>query len=370
MTEPAATTASSALPSAAGPSVAASSTARPGVHQFLARDGAQVLDEALYADRIVRFVYSTARERAPWLFRMLTGRRMSSMLGTLNFDLPLAPRLIGCRSFLTRAGVDPAECVLPPSALDTPRKIFERQIRYATCRPLPADPRAVVSPADARLMLGSLAPDDPLWLKGKFFGLDELLSDRGGWVDAFRGGTAMIFRLTPDKYHYNHVPVDGVVRDIYTVEGAYHACNPSAIVALATPFSKNRRVVTVIDTDVEGGTGIGLVAMVEVVALMIGQIVQCYSASGYDDPQDVTPGLVVRRGQPKSLYRPGSSTDVLLFEPGRIAVRDDLRALRQRGLAVQSRFSRAFDGIFVEREVQVREGLAAPSPSSSSEDLP
>jgi phosphatidylserine decarboxylase len=44
---------------------------------------------------------------------------------------------------------------------------------------------------------------------------------------------------------------------------------------MVRPYSKNKRVVTIIDTDVEGGTGIGLVAMIEVVALMIGDIVQC-----------------------------------------------------------------------------------------------
>ena len=52
---------------------------------------------------------------------------------------------------------------------------------------------------------------------------------------------------------------------------------PGAVVALVTPYSKNSRVVTIIDTEVPGGTGVGLVAMIEVVALMIGEVVQCYS---------------------------------------------------------------------------------------------
>ena len=50
--------------------------------------------------------------------------------------------------------------------------------------------------------------------------------------------------------------------------------------------------------------------MVEVVAMMIGDIVQCYSDTAYDDPKGVTPGMSLKKGQPKSLFRPGSSTKV------------------------------------------------------------
>jgi len=51
-----------------------------------------------------------------------------------------------------------------------------------------------------------------------------------------------------------------------------------------TIFKEQERVVTVINTDTDGGTGIGLVAMIEVVALMIGDIVQRYSETQYLDP--------------------------------------------------------------------------------------
>ena len=130
------------------------------------------------------------------------------------------------------------------------------------------------------------------------------------------GGDFAVFRLTPDKYHYNHTPVAGIVADIYEIAGGYHSCNPGAVVEIVTPYSKNKRVVTIIDTDVPDGTGVGLVAMVEVVALMIGEIVQCYSTERYDNPQPVTKGMFLAKGRPKSLYRPGSSTDVLIFQQG------------------------------------------------------
>lgn len=328
------------------------------MHQYVDRISDTVITEQLFGDRIVRFLYSQAREQAPFLFRLATGNRMSSLLGFCNFDMPLAPKLLGNCRFLARCGVEPAECLQPPQYFRTPRRIFERQIRYWDCRPMPAREGAVVSPADSRVLLGSLTDGSPLFLKGKFFEYEELLgADQPGWLEIFSGADFAIFRLTPDKYHYNHAPVSGRVVAHYTIGGSYHSCNPGAIVEMVTPCSQNRRVVTIINTDVPGGANIGMVAMIEVVAMMIGEIVQCYSAKQYADPQPVTPGMFVRQGQPKSLYRPGSSTDVLLFQPDRIHFAPDLVRKRQRRDVV-SRFTLGFGGPLVETEVRVRSLIA------------
>lgn len=334
-------------------------------HQYVDREGA-VIDERLFNDRIVRFLYSTTRERAPLLFRALTGKRASSVYGYLNFDLPLASTLLGNKRFLQRCGVDLDECVDPPEFFTTPRRIFERRVRYWECRPMTDDPHVVVSPADARVTIGSFEESSLLHVKEKFFSFHDLLGERRrDWLDVFEGGQFAVFRLTPDRYHYNHTPVAGVVRDIYELPGAYHACNPSAVVELVTPLSRNRRVVTVIDTDVEGGTKVGLVAMIEVVALMIGGIEQAYSEERYDAPIDVVPGMFLERGVPKSLYRPGSSTDILLFERGRVAFTEVLAENACRA-DLESRYRLAFAGPHIETDVCVRSAVARRVPPASS----
>ena len=326
-------------------------------HQYVQRTSGEVLTEQLFGDRIVNLLYSEARERAPAVFRALTGKRMSSLLGWANFDLPLAPRLLGSRSFLAKTGVDLSECVEAPEHFTTPRRIFERQIRYWDSRPMPEDPAVVVSPADARAVVGSFRDQDALAVKGKFFELRELLgAGKNGWARAFANGDFAILRLTPEKYHYNHMPVDGRVVDSYAVSGAYHSCNPGAVVEVVTPYSKNKRHVTILDTDVRGGTQVGLVAMVEVVALMIGEIVERYSAHRYDAPRPLEPGMFVERGRPKSLYRPGSSTDIVLFEEGRVQFEPDL-VRNLSATPALSRFSRAFGQPLVETEVAVRSAL-------------
>jgi len=328
------------------------------VHQYIERDSGRVRTEKLYGDRLIRLLYNGVRENAPLLFRLVTSARASGLLGFINFDAPLTGGVAGNRRFLAECGVDLGECIDPPEFFVTPRKVFERRIHYRERRPMPDDPSAVVSPADSRVLIGSFRERSSLFLKDKFFDYEEFFGrDKREWLAAFNRGDFAICRLTPDKYHYNHTPVAGRVADIFEIAGAYHSCNPGAVVQVVTPYSKNKRVVTIIDTDVPGGTGVGLVAMIEVVALMIGEIVQCYSAVGYDDPLPVRPEMFLEKGAPKSLYRPGSSTDVLIFQEGRI---DFARDLIENMYTVKagSRFSRGFGRPLVETDVKVRSLIA------------
>jgi phosphatidylserine decarboxylase len=155
--------------------------------------------------------------------------------------------------------------------------------------------------------------------------------------------------------------------EAYKIDGACHACNPRVVLEVATPYSKNRRTVTIIDTDVPGGSGVGLVAMVEVVALMIGRVRQCYSEYRYDDPEPVRPGLFVARGQPKSLFEPGSSTVVVLFQRGRVRWVDDLLINQRR--PARSRYSLVLGQPLIETDAQVRSLLAWPASSAISKPL-
>jgi phosphatidylserine decarboxylase len=339
---------------------------REASHQYVDRVSGSVRDERLYWDSAIRFLYSPVREKAPRLFAAMTSPRMSSFLGFLNYDSFVGRTFAGGRRFMLSCGMDWTECLDDPDSLRTLAQVFERRIRYWERRPMSNDARAVVAPADSRMVCGSFDDGAPLFIKGKFFELEELLGG-GSWWRRFANGDWAIFRLTPDKYHYNHAPVAGVVKDHFVLDGACHACNPAAVVEVVTPYSKNRRHVTTIDTDVPGGTQVGMVAMVEVTALMIGDIVQCYSDEKYAAPKAMAAGLFLRRGSPKSRYRPGGSTDVLLFERGRVRMSADLvRAQQRRDVA--SRFSYAFRAPLVETEVRVRSTIAERTQPSRGDD--
>jgi phosphatidylserine decarboxylase len=335
-------------------------------HQYVERDTGRLCTERLCSDRFMQFLYSEpVREKAPWLFRLLTSHRLSSqLLALLSFDLPFGVKRFGIVRFLQSCGINLHECVDPDITTKTTRAIFERQIRYWECRPMPQTPGTVVAPADARLVLGSLQRQSHFFMKEKFFAYEELLGEhQQRWLQAFAGGDVVICRLTPEQYHYTHCPVSGIVRDIYDLPGAYHSCHPAATVALATPLSKNRRVVTIIDTDVAYGSGVGLVAMIEVAALMVGNITQCYCEVQYKQPQQIMAGMFLKVGQPKSLFRPGSSTVVLLLQAGRVQFAPDLLG-NQAGPGI-SVFSQGFHIPLVETEVRVRSYIATQSRPTS-----
>ena len=324
------------------------------LHQYIDRDTGRICSERPLADGIINYLYAKEREDAGIVFRLLGSPWLSTLLGWVNYDLALGRSIPYLRRFLRECSVDMTECLEGQRGFRSARALFERQIRYWHRRPMADDRSAIVSPADSRVLVGSLAQSSWLFLKGKFFEPGELVgAGKQEWAAAFRDGDSVICRLTPDKYHYNHSPVAGVVRDFYETDGGYQSCNPGAVITLASPYSKNKRTVTVIDTDVDRGTGVGIVAMVEVVALMIGDIVQCYSRHAYDQPGAITPGMFLEKGCPKSLFRPGSSTTVLLFQKDRIEFCDDLiRNLKRSDIA--SRYSQGLGVPLVETDIKVR----------------
>ncbi|MBF0225233.1 MAG: phosphatidylserine decarboxylase [Desulfobacterales bacterium] len=323
-------------------------------HQYIERSTQKIKNERLLFDKTINFLYSSSKEESNRFFNALTNRRMSSLLGFLHYDSNPILRKKSILKYTDKIGIDISECIDPPEFFTSKRKIFERKIKYWETRPMSDNPCEIVSPADAKAIVGSFDETSIVFIKEKFFHFDELLGeDKTAWLEAFYKGNFAIFRLTPEKYHYNHTPVSGKVIDVYEIEGQFHSCNPSAVISVVTPYSKNKRVITIIDTDVENGSNVGLVAMIEIVALMIGDIVQCYSEFKYDSPVNVALGLFLKKGQPKSLYRPGSSTDVLIFQKDRIKFSNDLLANRLRH-DVKSRFSIGFSTPLVETDLKLR----------------
>ena len=278
-------------------------------HQYIDRKTGQVKTEAPKADPVIRAVYSPIRENSSFLFHLMISARMSSLIGAVSYDLPFFNPPTDAGKFFAAQGIDLSEVTGDPAKLNTFRKVFERKIRYEQLRPMPEGADAVVSPADSRLLVGAFSDRSALFIKGKFFDFNELIGrDKPRWLDAFDRGSFAVTRLTPDKYHYNHTPVAGTVLDIYEIDGHFHSCNP----------------------------------------------------------RDVVPGLFMEKGCPKSLYRPGSSTTIVIFQKQRICFSKDLLENQMR-TDVSSRFSEGFGRPLVETEVTVRSGIGHACCSDETE---
>ncbi|MBN1501589.1 MAG: phosphatidylserine decarboxylase [Spirochaetes bacterium] len=328
-------------------------------HQFIRNHDGRVMDEKLYGDTIINFLYSGRRENENFFLKVFSGRIFNDLLGFMNFDMPFVSSLLNNRKFLERNGVNLDECFHSVSWFDTPRKIFERQIRFWKYRPISGRDGDIVSPSDSKVIAGSLSEKSLLLIKNKFFNVEELVG-KSEWNELFKSGDFAIFRLTPDKYHYNHCPVSGTVVDFFELDGRYYSCNPAAVTKIVIPYSKNRRAVTVIDTDVENGSRAGVVAVIEVAALMIGDIEQYYCEKYYENPVKLTPGMHVETGCVKSRFRPGSSTVIVLFEKDRINFISEI-IRNNSNTNVESRYSLAFNQNIVETEINARETFARRS---------
>ncbi len=324
-------------------------------HQYVRLCDNRIMTEKLFADTIIRFLYSEERETENFFIKAFSGKIFNDLLGFLNFDIPFISSLLN-KDFLEKNGLNSDEAVHSIDFYNTPRKIFERQIRYWKFRPMCESMDAIVSPADSKIITGSLLETHLLYIKNKFFKLDELI-EKTEYIEKFFDGDFAIFRLTPDKYHYNHVPVSGRVIDFYEIDGRYYSCNPAAVSKIIIPYSKNRRIVTIIDTDVENGSQIGIIAFIEIVALMIGDIEQYYCEQYYDNPSQIEIGMHLTKGSVKSRFRPGSSTDIILFQKNKINFCEKIIENNSNRM-VESRYSKAFNQNLVETEINVRTTIA------------
>ena len=100
--------------------------------------------------------------------------------------------------------------------------------------------------------------------------------------------------------------------------------------------------------------------MIEVVALMMGQIEQRYSDSEYDDPRPMEKGMMLSSGRSEGALSSGQ-------QHGRAVVPARPRPFCRRPVAqpaaagVRSRYSPAFGQALVETDVAVRSLLATPA---------
>jgi phosphatidylserine decarboxylase len=157
-------------------------------HQYVDRRSGSVVTERLIGDRIVSFVYNRLRENAPTMFKLLTSARISSLLAYCCYDMKGgSPEKY--EKVFKRLGIDRRECVEPPGHFTTMRRIFERQIRYWDYRPMEDDPTLIVSPADARLLIGSFAGNSRL-----FFCLQYLDFFCPGVLPTFPGNAGRCWR--------------------------------------------------------------------------------------------------------------------------------------------------------------------------------
>ena len=247
--------------------------------------------------------YATAQ-----VLRALPRARIGRAVGRLaerRWPRPVGKAVVGLYSRVYRVRLD--ECA---EERDWPSfdAFFTRRLREGV-RPVASDRHTIASPADGRIeAAGTIDDGGTFVVKGRPYSVAELVGgDRE--AERFRGGAGFVVYLSPKDYHRVHTPAAGVIRRIRSVPGDYYPVNEIGMRHIPRLFCRNRRVVIEID----GEAGLGRIAVVMVVAMIVGRI----TTIGIDHP-DVPfgdhcfdPPLRVGRGDEIGVFHLGSTAVVL-----------------------------------------------------------
>jgi phosphatidylserine decarboxylase len=259
--------------------------------------------ESVYGRRWMDFFYGNSLGR--WITGLVLARRPLSVFYGYLQNRRRSRRKIG--RFITQYGIDMNQVVVPPGGFPTFNAFFIRRLKPGA-RPVDPDPHRFVAPADSRLLVLNPDPDEPIAVKGIHVTLAGLLG-LSGTGPPFEGGTVLVFRLAPCDYHrFGHV-ADGIQGPVHSVHGGFHSVNPLALRHKSDILMTNFRQWCFVHSP-----SWGTLIQVEVGAMMVGSIVQQKPLGG-----------PCGKGDEKGYFQFGGSSIVLVVEPGRIRVDDDIR---------------------------------------------
>lgn len=229
----------------------------------------------------IRFLYGTVPGRLclkivtrPWL-SIIAGKFLSS---------PLSRPMIG--RFIRKNRIDMSQ--YPPESYRCFNDFFTRK------RANDIGDAPLVSPCDGFLSVYPIDENSTFHIKNVDYSLDHLLQDPH-LAHHYRGGTCLIFRLTPQHYHRYGFSCDGAISYCQKIRGKLHCVRPIAYTCRPV-FVENSREYVIIDSP-----ACGSVVQMEVGALLVGKI------SNHPLP-------TACKGVEKGFFEFGGSTIILLLE--------------------------------------------------------
>jgi len=184
---------------------------------------------------------------------------------------------------------------------------FTRKL-VPSARPIDLDQNVAIMPADGRYLAYQSFDDvKKIFVKGENFTLSEFLKD-GLLAEKYSKGTIVIARLCPIDYHRFHFPFDCTPDMPKYINGKLHSVNPIALWKNIKYLSENKRVVTKLKSE-----KFGEVLFVEIGAVNVGSIHQTFSPNSHQ-----------KKGKEKGYFSFGGSCIVMLFEPEKIKIDQDL----------------------------------------------
>ena len=173
--------------------------------------------------------------------------------------------------------------------------------------------------ADSKLTALPIGDNTVFTVKDVPYTLAELLADEA-LAAHYAGGLCLIFRLSPDDYHRYAYPDAGTQEAAVRIPGVLHSVNP--IAGSLGVYRRNSRCRTLLHT-----VHFGDVIEMEVGALLVGRICNHTESAGahFDKLQE------------KGYFAYGGSTVILLLEPGRVRMDEDILTHSAQGIECKVR---------------------------------
>ena len=231
--------------------------------------------------------------------KVLPQRYISHCAGALlsvQLPQPVARRAV--RAFGSYFGVNFEEVRESLDAFPSVQSFFISALKDGA-RPVDESPDAFVSPCDGAWgASGVVTEGTALQVKGRPYSVSSLLDD-ADLAAKLEGGCFATLYLSPRDYHRFHAPCSGDVVAARYIPGALWPVNAAGIRHVDGLFSRNERIVAVVQPDGHPGA---VLAMVAVGATMVGKVHVTFD----DLTTNVGGGAVARHYEPPKRVEKGA----------------------------------------------------------------
>ena len=166
-------------------------------------------------------------------------------------------------------------------------------------------PERLISPCDGWLSAFPIDSESCFSIKKSIYQLKDFLTDEE-LAKKYHNGTCLVFRLCASDYHHYCYIDDGYQGENHFIPGKLHSVQPIACEKYPV-FVLNRRSWCLLETD-----NFGSVIQCEIGALVVGGIVNHFESGRFE------------KGSEKGHFDLSGSTIVLLFEPDKISLNEDI----------------------------------------------
>lgn len=229
------------------------------------------------------------------------------------------------KNFAAQYDVNMAEALEEnPLAYKSFNDFFTRALK-PNARPIAADAKAIISPADGAIsQIGAISADKIFQAKGHDYSVVTLLGGDAKRAEAFIGGQFATVYLSPKDYHRVHMPFTGKLTQMIYVPGDLFSVNTTTAENVPNLFARNERAVCLFDTEV------GQMAVVLVGAMIVAGIATAWAGNLAPQGKNLVitnydGSITLNKGDELGRFYLGS-TAIVLFGANVMSWRDNLIA--------------------------------------------